>query len=208
MTPRTALVAAALAYLAIGVTCLAWVLYRRWRTGRWQAPSGMLEALHPGRSTRWYRFRVRVLAPVLTAIAIVLAWPAAVWIDARGAWRARQRRVAHETELADILHPSRGVRRQHLRERLTRAGIEAHEFVLDPLGAAPAAPFGLLNAAWVSFVQAERPGDQWWSFDRFGRLPPHNDGRNGSRQGRMRGYAIVRRGRPVASFICEITEER
>jgi len=206
MTPIEGLRLAALGYLGLGVICLAQVLYRRWRAGHWGASSTLLGALHPERQAPWYRLRERVLAPVLTAAAIVLVWPVAVWIDARAAWRDRRQQVAREAEVDEILQPSRGVRREHLRERLTRAGIEAREFVIDPLGAAPAAPFGLLNRAWLSVVEHERPGDQWWSFERVGRLPPHNDPNNGGRRtGRMRGYAIVRRGRPVAAFICEIT---
>lgn len=189
--------------------CLAQVLYRRWRAGYWRASSELLEALHPQRQAPGYRFRERVLAPALTAIGIVLAWPAAVWIDARVAWRERRQRLARETELTEILLPSRGVRREHLQERFTRAGIEAQELVLDPLSAAPAAPFGLLNAAWKSLVESERPGDVWWSFERVGLLPTYNDSPDtGRRTGRMRGYAIVRKGRPVAAFICEITRMR
>jgi hypothetical protein len=197
------------AYLGLGVICLAQVLYRRWRGGYWRESSELLRALHPERQAPWYRFREQALAPVLTALAIVLVWPLAVWIDARLAWRDRRERLASEAERAEILHPARGVRREHLRERLTRAGIEAQEIVLDPLGAAPAAPFGLLNGAWRSLVERERPGDEWWSFERVGRLPPHNDSYDtGRRTGRMRGYAIVRGGRPVAAFICEITRMR
>ena len=207
MTPIEVLCFAVLAYLCLGVICLAQMLYRQWRGGYWHGSSELLAALHPQRQTPWYRFRERVLAPVLTALAIVLVWPRAAWIDARVAWRDRRDRLATESELAEILHPSRGVRREHLREHLTRAGIEAQEFVLDPLGGAPAAPFGLLNAAWTSLVERERPGDEWWSFERVGRLPPHNDSNDtGRRTGRMRGYAIVRGRRPVAAFICEITE--
>jgi len=128
-------------------------------------------------------------------------------IDAPAAARPAAPAPEPEAEIAEILHPSRGVRREHLRERLTRAAIEAHESVLDPLGAAPTAPFGLLNAAWASVVAHERPGDEWWSFERVGRMPPHNDSYDtGRRTGRMRGYAVVRGGRTVAAFICEITE--
>lgn len=206
MTPIEVLCLAVLAYLGLGVICLAQVLYRRWQAGYWRQSSELLEALHPERQAPGYRFRARVLAPALTALAIVLVWPRAAWIDARVAWRDRRARLAAEAELAEILHPSRGVRREHLRERLTRAAIEEHEFVHDPLGAAPAAPFGLLNAAWRSLVAMERPGDAWWSFERVGRLPPHTDSYDtGRRTGRMRGYAIVRGGRPVVAFICEIT---
>ncbi len=209
MTPRVLLAVAAVTYLALGVICLAQVLYRRWRSGLLGRSSRMLEGLDPRRRAPGYRFRAAVLAPLLTAIGVVLAWPVAVWIDARAAWAQRRSRIAAQAELASIRHPARGVRQAHLRERLSRPEIEAREIVLDPLGAAPVAPFGLLNRQWTSFVAFERPGDTWWSFERVGRLPPHNDQYpDAGRHGRMRGYTIVRRGRPVASFICEITPSR
>jgi hypothetical protein len=119
--------------------------------------STLMEALHPERRKLWYRVRARLLAPVLTVIAMVLFWPLAWWM--RCADLLDERRVAGQRE-EEVFKVSA----QHLLERLTVDQIEAREMVQDPLSAVPKLPFGHLNAVWSQLKSATQPGDELWSF--------------------------------------------
>jgi hypothetical protein len=119
--------------------------------------TSLMEALHPERKKLWYRVRARLLAPVLTVIAMVLFWPVAWWM--RCAELLNERRVARQRE-EEIFN----VKPQYLLERLSVDQIEAREMVQDPLSAVPQLPFGHLNAVWSQVKSAMQPGDELWSF--------------------------------------------
>jgi hypothetical protein len=118
-----------------------------------------------------------------------------------------------QSVLETVLHPANLPFFRQMAERGVKEFLDAQtrtgrELLPRDTWQAPANRF-LLNRAWTAVVEHERPDDQWWSFERVGRLPPHNDPNDsGRRTGRMRGYAIVRRGRPLTAFICEITDTR
>jgi hypothetical protein len=105
-----------------------------------------MDDLQPERKKLWYRIRARLLAPVLTVIAMVLFWPAAWWM--RCAELLNERRMARQRE-EEIFK----VRPQYLLERLTIDEIEAREMVQDPLSAVPQLPFGHLNVVWSPQVR-------------------------------------------------------
>lgn len=174
-------------WLAVGVVTLLLETHsplRQWLRDR-QDPGFMalLEELDPRSKTRWYRIRVRVLAPALAAVAMVLLWPSVPWLRFRR-WQSF-RRLKRQSE-ARVFR----VRQDHLRERMGVAQIERREWVEDPLGAVPSLPFGHLHGAWLELKANLQPGDELWSFsarwdDNLGK--PHL----------REGYALWRRGRPV-----------
>jgi hypothetical protein len=149
-------------YLALGVLTLAVAGgAHRWhhRHDRRDPNSlaSLMEELHPERKKLWYRVRARLLAPVLTVIAMVLFWPVAWWM--RCAELLNERRVARQRE-EEIFK----VKPQHLLERLTVDEIEAREIVQDPLNAVPKLAFGHLNGVWSQLKSAMQSGDELWSF--------------------------------------------
>ena len=154
---------ALLMYLAVGVLTLAvaggahlWHHRHDEREPEWV--ESLAQEMNPERKKLWYRIRARVLAPVLTAIAMVLFWPAAWWM--RCAELLNERRLAREREEAIFK-----VKPQHLLERLTVDEIGAREMVQDPLNAVPKVPFGHLNSVWHELKSKMQPGDELWSFN-------------------------------------------
>lgn len=115
-------------------------------------------------------------------------WPIGVFIilwDRRQSRRMREAREANEED--SFLSSQEALIRQ-----MTMADIERAEVVHDPLGAAPALPFGHLNPAWETFKEQVATGDEIWSF----RLANVED----SPDDNADGYAVVRDGRIVAEF--------
>jgi hypothetical protein len=154
---------ALLMYLAVGVLTLAvaggahlWHHHHDEREPEWV--ESLAQEMNPEREKLWYRVRARVLAPVLTVIAMVLFWPAAWWMKC--AELVNERRLAREREEAIFK-----VKPQHLLERLTVEEIEAREMVQDPLNAVPKVPFGHLNSVWLELKSEMQPGDELWSFN-------------------------------------------
>lgn len=89
------------------------------------------------------------------------------------------------------------VGRDDLLARCTRDEIEANERAVDPLGCAPAVPFGHLNAAWQRFAARLRVDDELWRFH------AHRTTRDGAAQIRT-GYVIVRDGEPGEAMIASV----
>ena len=179
-------------YLALGVLTLAVVggahLWHQRHDRRYpNALTSLMEDLHPERKKLWYRVRARLLAPVLTVIAMVLFWPVAWWM--RCAELLNERRVARQRE-EEIFK----VKPQHLLERLTVDEIEAREMVQDPLNAVPKLAFGHLNGVWSQLKSAMQPGDELWSFTAT------SPGSFGSPELR-KGYVLWRRRKPVGHVL-------
>ena len=149
--------------------------------------ASLMDDLQPERKKLWYRIRARLLAPVLTVIAMVLFWPAAWWM--RCAELLNERRVARQRE-EEIFK----VKPQYLLERLTIDEIEAREMVQDPLSAVPQLPFGHLNVVWSQVKSAMLPGDELWSFTATW------SGEFGSPELR-KGYVLWRRGKPMGHVL-------
>ena len=147
------------AYLSVGVVVWLALLLENQLSGsaRLAGTSVILDALHPERKTRRYRILARLVAPVLSAVGVVLLWPfgLAMKLQDMAAQRARIKREEADTfklKAADLV------------ERMSLADIAQREMVHDPLGAAPQVPFGHANAAWKKFTEAVLPGDEIWRF--------------------------------------------
>lgn len=176
-------------YLGIGVAVLA-VVFGAHRLTKKDEPESLrdlLDAVNPDRKKLSYRILNNVVVPVLAAVAVVVVWPAAVYMKGRDVFAKKSASALdEEREFA--------VDRSHLQERLTVPQIEAREVVADPLGAAPDLPFGHLNAAWKTFIGTAGMGDEVWSF----KAPWQTTwGRKEVRA----GYVIVRNGVPAAYML-------
>lgn len=176
-------------YLGIGVAVLAIVFgaHRLTKKDKPESPRNLLDAVNPDRKKLSYQVLNNVVVPVLAAVAVVVVWPAAVYMKGKEIFGKKSASALDdEREFA--------VERSHLQERLTVPQIEAREVVTDPLGAVPELPFGHLNAAWKTFIGTARVGDEVWSFmaqwqTRWGRKEVRA------------GYVIVRGGVPAAHML-------
>ncbi len=191
----TAWVPLTLAYLSLGVLVLIGLLAERRPRDR-DDPSlvELMEATDPARQSRWYRVRSDILAPGLTGLLVVLAWPGALLWTAKikfERWLQDRSIAAHEASRIF------SVKRGDLVEKVEVAAVEAKETVFDPLGAAPAVPFGFLNPQWQVFLAQATPADALWSFRAV------RDGEWGLLDERT-GYALVRRGKVVAFMVASI----
>ena len=136
---------------------------------------------------RRYRILSRLVAPVLSAVGVVLLWPfgLAMKLQDMAAQRARVKR-----EEADTFK----LKATDLVERMSLADIAQREMVHDPLGAAPQVPFGHAHAAWQKFIDALQPGDEIWRFSAQRTL-------SWGPLEHRRGYAIKRQGQVGAYFM-------
>jgi hypothetical protein len=85
---------------------------------------------------------------------------------------------------------------ENLVEKFSLEEIEKIEAVIDPLDAAPALPFGVLNSRWREFLSARSADTELWSFRAY---------RAGEylRWEEFRGYAAVRDGVVEGCFVAE-----
>ena len=181
-----------LLYLAAGVVTLGIAAIsplRVWLRQRREPESlrSFVESMDPRSHTLWYRIRAQVLAPVLTAVAMVLLWPGVPWMKFRQ-WLRDREMARHQA--AQVFK----VQREYLLEKLSIEEIEAREIVQDPLHAVPAKPFGHLHEVWEGLREKRQPGDELWSFsaqwhDRWG-VPDLRT-----------GYVVWRRGKPVGHML-------
>ena len=177
------------AYLAAGLVVWLALLMENRRSGsaRLSKPSAFMDALHPERKTRRYRILSGLVAPVLSAAAMVLLWPIGLLVQLQ--YKAEQRARARREE-ADTFK----LKATDLVERMSLADIAQREMVHDPLGAAPQVPFGHAHAAWQKFTEALQPGDEIWRFSAHRTL-------SWGPQEHRRGYAIQRNGQVGAYFM-------
>ena len=144
--------------LAIGVVMLPKALLHKRGSSASDKLIDALDALDPKRQTAWYRFRERVLFPLLIVPAMGLAWPIVTGILGWDAWTRRgSQRIPQPEDQPEVSG-------QDLIELVEVAAIEATEYVRDPLGAVPQLPFGHLNGAWQAFLAKRKPGEELWRY--------------------------------------------
>ncbi len=182
-------------YLGIGVVTLAIVVAEHWltkeRASEWL--QAFLLATQPERENLSYRILNRFVVPALAALAIVLAWPVALY-------RMGKEFLANR-EAPDLPEEKSEfkVEREHLQELLTISQIEAREAVEDPLGAVPKLPFGHLNAGWKRFIEGARADEEVWSFTAHWTTAWGHEWFRG-------GYVIVRDGAPTRHFLTALKD--
>ena len=133
------------------------------------------------------------ILPGLVVVAVL--WPvAAVFAikdlcGANASWRAR------------LPEAKFSCKPPHLLRAVSRAEAEILGTVIDPLGRAPALPFGHLNSGWMAFLSGQAADFALWYFE----VPrePAADGSPKPRYLRYRGFAWVKGGKVGAEFVFE-----
>ena len=146
-------------YLGAGVITFVIVVVANWPPRRRDPESlvSILERMQPRTESLWYRFRAKLLAPVLACIAMVLLWPLVPLMKLQErltVWRNQRQSDRDQFR----------IERKHLVEQLTLEEVEQREVVSDPLGAVPSLPFGHLHPIWTQIRADLSPRDQLWSF--------------------------------------------
>ena len=143
------------------------------------------DTLYPERKKFWYRFANNILAPVLAGLAMIALWPVAVCLQLSDYLKQKWR--------TEMPKPGLEVGLNHLLEKVTVDEVIARETVADPLGGAPAVPFGHLNAGWEEFISGLASEDELWTFQskRLNRMLDEE---------LVEGYAVVR-GKTVLKYI-------
>ncbi len=185
-------------YLGLGVIVLGAMLLHHWRERQSKWVRSLMEEIEPERRSMRYRFLAGIVAPALAATAVVIVWPGSV---AYTAWNRLKNRGQPSDETIYAEAPTLDARRRkvlpaHLKKQVTPESVVAQEKVADPLGAAPNVPFGFLLVRWVDFMRHWKEGDELWTFE----VPPADF------EYAKQGYAIVRRGLPVAGFVTDVVE--
>ena len=176
-------------YLGLGALVLAIVFGSHWLTKKNEPEllSTILDDLYPSRKKLLYRILYNFAIPVITAVAVLIVWPVAIYMNVK-------ERFSKKSNLDFEEKHEFAVESTHLQERLTITQIEAREVVKDPLSAVPNLPFGHLNAVWNIFIESVGADDELWSFT----APGQNSwGRDELRT----GYIVVRNGVLGAHFI-------
>ena len=94
------------------------------------------------------------MLPLIAVVwPVVLVWGITVLCSPNAAWRSK---LAAATFCC---------KPQYLRKPITQAEAEMLDLVIDPLGRAPALPFGHLNAGWLAFLGKEAEGFALWYFE-------------------------------------------
>lgn len=94
--------------------------------------------------------------------------------------------------------------KKDLIKRVDPVAVEKVCLVTDPLNRVPSVPFGHLYQGWLNLLAQLEAGDELWSFKTKGWTPQGDDSPKYEYPRNVEaGYAIVRKRKIVAEFICE-----
>lgn len=141
--------------LALGAVALLITLFRKRKNS---LSDSLTDVLYPERRTGWYRFRERVLLPLLLLPLMGLAWPILLAVLGIDAWKDRRNRGGASADDPPELTA------RDLIESVEIDAVEASAYISDPLGAVPQIPFGHLNAAWQAFLAQRQPNEALWRY--------------------------------------------
>jgi hypothetical protein len=182
-------------YFLVGAALLIGLLlhHRLTRVRRSAWVRAAMEAAEPERKTFGYKVRADLAAPALAGVFVWVVWPVALAMMAK--WKSEEVREDRRTSGSGRGGAERPeVEPQDLLQPTTIEEIEQQAIVQDPLGAAPALPFGHLAAGWIRFRSRLQPGDEIWSFRAV-----RSDDWGGQEQ--SSGYAAVRLGEIAGHFV-------
>lgn len=143
-------------YLGAGVVILLGVLANHWLRHSENATSQLLERMR-GPLTWQDKLLEKVLAPFLGSIAMVIAWPAVLFMAGKGIWDERHEELRRANAVFKV-------RAKDLVKQTSIAEVEASECVHDPLSAVPDLTFGHLHAVWLDFLARRPPDSELWMF--------------------------------------------
>jgi hypothetical protein len=190
MTELTALEWAG-AYLGLGACALLLMrAYVKWVVRPPQESefvTEMMAAVRAGQPTDW---RKRAESVLFVPLA-VLVWPLSVGVgisELRKPAKTYREPPPEEKFLCQ---------KEHLRMVTSPPEAERLGVVTDPLGRAPALPFGHLNEAWLTFLRKNEEGFSLWYFE----VPAENARVRHERA--CRGFAWVKARKVQAEFVFE-----
>lgn len=190
-------------YLATGI--VAFLVARMvvtWTLKPDKRSQGVSDVTRSTADARSIRTKSREIAEMLLFIALILlVWPPAIAMALTEHFYPGTMRWTPAPPYAFTCH------RKHLVRVVAPRVAEAEALVVDPLGRAPALPFGHLNAGWRALLAAMTSGDKLWYFE----VPGHTPVSGGAQQqpqwslprGDKRGYALVRMRKVRAEFVFE-----
>ncbi|QWE27930.1 hypothetical protein [Polynucleobacter sp. AM-7D1] len=184
------------AYTSPGLAYATYHLFKEYFNRPSDFVKGMLEAIGQAKKKGFLDHLLETFAYTIATLCIALGWPAFfVWSRIKAKKDAAREIERNKPEF--ICMP------KYLVAKVDPQDAEKSNYVNDPLGYAPALPFGHLNQAWGSFLSNMiDPEDELWSFH----IPKGNKcgmfGMDSS--GDISGYAKVRNGQILEEFIVEI----
>lgn len=145
-------------YLVIGVVILIVVFISHVLSTKSESDfmRGMKSAIHPERKTLHYELLEKVVVPLLTAMLVLVFWPAAIYMRAKEILLSKKK-LTLEKKIWSVV-------KDDLVRQMTVDEIELQERVIDPMGAVPDLPFGHLNTTWLRFKGNMEPQDSIWAF--------------------------------------------
>ncbi|QWE02058.1 hypothetical protein [Polynucleobacter sp. JS-JIR-II-b4] len=182
-----------LIYIVPGVLMAAYFLINAWKERPGEFAKGLMKAV--GKEVSFVDQLKEFLVYCFATACVLLGWPGFVIYylihkkdeAANQAWQ----------KLPDFYCSPK-----YLISQVNPIDVEIASYVIDPLSAVPALPFGHLNHGWLRFLADATDGDdEVWSFY----IP------KGSRTGKyqsqcssdIRGYAKVRNKKILSEFIIE-----
>jgi len=188
-----------LVYLALGVACFLFLRLAVYIFHRKESPSVWVQevmAVFEKEKTTWDRIK-KILLWVGTLAMFCLIWPLAILIALHAVIFEKQTPYYRSDE------PRFKCQKESLIKQVEPLEIEDASYVTDPLGRVPNVPYGHLHQGWINLLAQLEPTDQLWSFKTKGWVA---DQPNSPKYLKPRdvnsGFAIVRKKKVVAEFIC------
>ncbi len=183
-------------YLVVGACAL--VLLRLYVTLVLRPPGDsefVTEMMAAIRADEPYDWRKTAKSVLFIPLA-VLVWPLSVGVGLREIQRPSR------TYREPLPEEKFRCQREHLRMLTSPSEAERLGVVIDPLGRAPALPFGHLHNGWRAFLRKQEPEFSLWYFEvPLIELPDTEHG--GAPRLKHRGFAWVKARKVQAEFVYE-----
>jgi len=178
-------------YLAVGACALLLLrLYVKWVVRPPAQSAFVTEMMAAIRAEQPYDWREKAKSVLFVPLAL-LVWPLSIGV---GISELRKPATTYREPSPEELFRCQ---REHLRMPISTAEAEKMGVVTDPLGRAPALPFGHLNGAWQSFLVKKEDDFSLWYFE----VPLENARVRHERA--CRGFAWVKARKVQAEFVFE-----
>lgn len=179
------------AYLGLGACALLLMrLYVKWVVRPPQESEFVTEMMAAVRADQPTDWRKRAESVLFVPLA-VLVWPLSVGVG------ISELRKPAKTYREPPPEEKFRCQKEHLRMLTSPPEAERLGVVTDPLGRAPALPFGHLNEAWLTFLRKNEEGFSLWYFE----VPAENARVRHERA--CRGFAWVKARKVQAEFVFE-----
>ena len=178
-------------YLGVGACALLLMrLYVKWVVRPPAQSAFVTEMMAAIRAEQPYDWRAKAKSVLFVPLAL-LVWPLSIGV---GISELRKPVITYREPSPEERFRCQ---REHLRMPISTTEAEKMGAVTDPLGRAPALPFGHLNGAWQSFLVKKEDDFSLWYFE----VPLENARVRHERA--CRGFAWVKARKVQAEFVFE-----